>query len=163
MNFHSETFLEDVIMAFDPKGFMERMKEIGMIGKERGYAHDCYNLCRNATAHVIAELKKMDTIESYLFLEEMVIADGSFGFRPHTWIVLGDYYIDLTLKQFMEEAPELAITLKEESGTFGNYQAHELNSVSNWIRIQIDEPVQTFKYGNQDSQIIELNGKKIKI
>lgn len=45
---------------------------------------------------------------------EMFVYSGSFGFWGHYWIGYKyeneDYFIDLTLKQFIKESPELAIS-----------------------------------------------------
>jgi hypothetical protein len=52
---------------------------------------------------------------------DLRVVCGSFGFWGHYWMeyTLGDnvYYIDLTLRQFVDEAPKLAISLKSESPT----------------------------------------------
>jgi hypothetical protein len=63
-------------------------------------------MCRNATAWAILKLQNEDSE----ILNDLEIADGNFGWMEHTWLVYkGKYYIDLTLAQFKQDAPKLAI------------------------------------------------------
>jgi hypothetical protein len=53
-------------------------------------------------------------LDDMTFEKEPVIYDGSFGFWDHFWTAFfidgKEYFVDMTLAQFMPEAPKVAIT-----------------------------------------------------
>ena len=90
-----------------PNKFIEWLKadKIEIVGN---YAIDCGSMCEYACLYIGMLLygKKLKG--------EMVVYYGNFGFWEHYWIGYKveekEYFIDLTLCQFVKNAPKLAIT-----------------------------------------------------
>lgn len=75
-----------------PKEFLKTCVKHNMIDSiTDDYGNDIYSLCRNASTWLIFHIND--------FCDATVI-DGLFNGRPHTWVRMGDYYLDLTLAQF---------------------------------------------------------------
>ncbi len=102
--------------VLEPQKFLEDMLARGEIGEITGdYARDSSLLCENSVAWALLKMREYPEIYA-----RMKVAYGSF-YSPglpirmeHYWLVLTtregqDYYVDLTLKQFIREAPELAV------------------------------------------------------
>lgn len=97
------------------------MKWLELDGEEvtGDYKWDCNSMCEYACLFVamLFHDKKLKG--------ELKIYYGKFGFWEHYWIgylIDGqEYFIDLTLKQFIEDAPELAITKATNERVSGSY------------------------------------------
>ena len=76
----------------------------------KSYAYDVGNMCEYSCLYIAMLLhdKKLKG--------ELKIISGKFGFWEHYWMQYRldgvTYYIDLTLQQFVETAPKLAISTK---------------------------------------------------
>ena len=93
--------------SINPKKFIAWLKEIGedVIGD---YKIDVVSMCEFSCLYIAKVLKDKK------LKGKLVIHYGSFGFWEHYWIGYifnnQEYFIDLTLKQFMLNAPCLAIS-----------------------------------------------------
>lgn len=107
------------------------------------YCKDVCTMCRNATAWAILKLRDGHSE----MLNDLEIIDGNFGFMEHTWLVYkSKYYIDLTLAQFKQDAPKLAILevsddvrTEKRQGLFNDspkYREWGRTSIEKWIREQ---------------------------
>jgi hypothetical protein len=95
-----EKYLNPEIMINDFTVYDEEYEVTG------SYYEDVCSMCRNATAWAILQLQNKHSE----ILNDLEIVDGNFGWMEHTWLVYkGKYYIDLTLAQFKQDAPKLAI------------------------------------------------------
>ena len=98
----------------NPAKFMEWLKEEDeeVTGD---YRMDCASMCEYGSLYILMLLskKKLKGV--------LKIVSGNFGFWDHYWISYTykgvEYFIDLTLKQFMDDAPKLAISLAKENPT----------------------------------------------
>lgn len=90
--------------------FLEEMKSVGEIDEITGnYGEDVYRLCNNAVAWMLMRL------HGSLYFFNLEIARGTFQGKDHTWIVIGDYYVDPTLAQFIQDAPRIAFICNEDA------------------------------------------------
>lgn len=105
----------------DPNHFMEWLKLEGedVIGN---YEIDCCAMCEYACLYISMMLhnKKL--------CGDMKIYYGKFGtMLEHYWIGYAidgeEYFIDLTLKQFVSDAPKLAIVKAENERISGSYSS----------------------------------------
>jgi len=94
----AEDILEVIYLnKLTPKRFLKDMKKYGVIKEISGdYATDCCSLCRNATAWLLQDLKYFPGVK---------VVEGRVDGYPHTWLKVGDYYLDYTLAQFKESKP----------------------------------------------------------
>lgn len=111
---------------FDPQDFIREMIERGQIEKETEYHNDVYELCKNAVAYML--LKIRDT----LFLYQVEVVEGSFKGKHHAWLRAGKYYVDLTLAQFIPEAPKLVV-LHEDTAKKRGYVPEEESDPMEWV------------------------------
>lgn len=83
------------------------------------YAYDVTSMCEYACLYVSMLFYK------YKLKGEMKIYYGKFGFFEHYWVgylIDGkEYFLDLTLKQFVKDAPELAIINAHNERIAGMY------------------------------------------
>lgn len=180
MKYYQPTDFEKLYELIRPNVFIQDMKDIELIKDISGnYADDCYNLCRNAVAYTLKQFNIDDSTESLLFLHSFTVINGSFGGSSHSWLAVGDYFIDLTLSQFVSNAPHLAITLRDEVNQPHLYVVHEEYEWEEWIEIETKEDLFDFeenyrkfsaKVGDfisdeyrDDSEWILIDGVKIAI
>ena len=105
----------EVLKLIKPKNFLKKMVSLKMIEEEtKDYGSDVYNLCNNAVAWILSQLRNT------YYIYEVNIAQGDFEGRDHSWIIVGDYYLDLTLAQFIK-SPKLAITKRKEVRGYNVY------------------------------------------
>lgn len=120
---------KEFLDKINPDTFLQEMLNLGQIKRITGnYSADCYHLCKNAVAWVLSQLKEL------WFIEEFVLIDGYFDHREHSWIQIGDYYLDMTLAQFIQGCPKIAITTIE-GNTFYN-PCEVYNDFRDWLAIQ---------------------------
>jgi len=78
----------------------------------KSYAYDVSSMCEYSCLYIAMLLHEKE------LKGELRIISGKYGFWEHYWMQyrLEDvtYYIDLTLQQFDETAPKLAISIKED-------------------------------------------------
>lgn len=129
ITFEKDSQIEEELGEFiNPDDFVNRMKELGQIDNISGdYSSDIYKLCRNSVAWFIIQIRNNCPI----YLEEIQIAEGTFMGKDHSWIQIGDYFVDLTLSQFID-SPKLAIC-KSKIGKRGGYCPDEILSIDEWI------------------------------
>lgn len=119
---------EDLVKKLNPNKFLKDMidcKELDEI--TNNYSYDCCQLCHNSIAWALKQL------HGSLYFYSIEVAYGRFVFGEHSWLKLGDYYIDLTLAQFRNEAPKIAITLVTE-GIENGYRPSSITSADEWIK-----------------------------
>lgn len=117
------------ISLLNPTEFIQDMWQRGELEHtSKVYGENCYRLCNNAIAWCIEKL--IDT--PYIY--QIKVVEGEFKGEDHTWFKVGEYYVDLTLAQFVDDAPEIAITkISKVSRLYnksGEYDCHR------WIKRQ---------------------------
>lgn len=129
IKFDEDSGIQDELgHLINPDNFVSRMKEIGELEEITGnYSDDVYKLCRNSVAWIIIQIKNNCPI----YLEEIKVVEGTFFGKDHSWIQIGDYFVDLTLAQFIE-SPKLAIC-ESKIGISGGYNVDEIFSIDEWI------------------------------
>ena len=112
---------KNFIKHINPDKFLKRMLRTDDLDKiTNNYGSDVYGLCNNAVAYILSQLKNT------FYIYEIKIAKGTFHNKDHSWIIVGDYFIDLTLAQFIE-CPRLAITKEKK------VRGYEIYSIQNHI------------------------------
>lgn len=99
------------------------------------YAFNIGGECEFSCLYVAMLLHGLD-LES-----EPVVYDGNFGFWEHYWIGYTwkgeEYFIDLTLRQFVKDAPMLAISkAKHQETAYRWYEDIERETISEYIERQ---------------------------
>lgn len=180
MKYYQPADFEKLYELIQPDVFVQDMQDIDLIDSISGnYSNDCYNLCRNAVAYILKQFNMDDSTESFLFLHSFTAINGSFGGKSHSWLALGDYYIDLTLAQFAPNSPHLAVTLRKEVSQPHLYVVHEEYEWEEWAELEtkdnffdLEDDYRKFfeKVGNfiaeeyrDDSDSVLINGRKIAI
>jgi hypothetical protein len=129
-----EVEFADVILDFslDPDHFIEWLKT------EDDDINDCYayNVSKNCefSCLYIAMLLSGKKLQS-----EPLIYYGGFGFWEHYWVGYTfngvEYFIDLTLQQFMKTAPKVAISIAQNDDT-GYHWLSEGEPISKYLQRQ---------------------------
>jgi hypothetical protein len=122
--------LRSLCNKINPDEFIESMVKIGQIDKRtEDYGSDVYKLCHNSVAWILKQLKP-----TFYFFEVEIIV-GSFEGKDHSWVKAGNYYIDLTLAQFID-CPKLAVS---KAGEIQGYEPKEILSTSDYLSILFKE------------------------
>lgn len=124
----------------DSKHFMEWLKLEHPDDEYTGdYSKDCCTMCEYACLY-IAMLLYNKPLQG-----EMKIYYGKFSFFEHYWIGYKfnghEYFIDLTLKQFIDDAPELSIIEPHNYLVSGYSYKSEGEPIKEYIKRQ-----QAFKF-----------------
>ena len=105
----------------DPDKFMEWLSHEEEDDLTGDYRYDCSSMCEYSCLYISMLLYHKE------LKGDMRIYSGYFGFWEHYWIgyvIDGvEYFIDLTLKQFISDAPKLAIS--KRSNTKKGYSFYE--------------------------------------
>lgn len=124
---------EELSEILNPSLFLQEMKEWGTLEEIcDDYSSNVYNLCMNSVAWIIKQL-----LHSF-YIYDLTVVEGEFRGKHHCWIEIGDCYLDLTISQFIPEAPKFAVISIEDAKTIGYYPI-EKHEVQNWIAIQEQE------------------------
>lgn len=87
------------------------------------YSQDITDMCNNCTLILSAHLKQ------FIEIDKIIVCEGVFNMMGnHTWIKIDDTIFDLTLAQFIPNAPKLAV-LKENN----YYQQIRQFTLNQWI------------------------------
>lgn len=108
-----------VLKYLDSQEFIYYMQSKGEI-KTPGssYGETVSDLCNNAVGFCFLKLRDTLAVHSC----EAVV--GTFGGKDHAWLKFGEYYIDMTLAQFIE-APEI-VTINETDAAKLGYRPHTI-------------------------------------
>jgi hypothetical protein len=113
----------------NPDKFIEDMLKLEELDYISGnYTEDCFHLCRNAVAWIYKQLS-----DEY-YIDQFKIIEGYFDHKDHCWMQVGDYILDLTLAQFVKNAPKIAIT-KASNKLYNSCEVYE--DVKEWLRTQL--------------------------
>lgn len=127
LKFYKPRDFKMVLKKINPDKFLEDMLKVGELGFiSENYSDDCFHLCRNSVAWIIKQLLH----EYYVY--DIKIIEGYFDHKDHCWIQLGDYYIDMTLAQFANNCPKIAITLAGENEYYTPCEVY--NNYKEWIK-----------------------------
>lgn len=129
--YHRPKELKFLYDAVDPRNFLKYCLQREILDGVTGdYGFDCEKLCENATAYILLQLKRKNMLEKI----DYEICSGTFCHRDHTWLRIGDYYVDLTLKQFVKNAFELSIIPADKYEKKHYYQTqHRYPSLDKWL------------------------------
>lgn len=107
--------LSEILNPFKFKDFMLNtpIAEIIELTKEHSYEDFCVDLCENAVSWSILQFLQND-----YSLDNIFVHEGTFNNYHHCWLSVDDYYVDLTLLQFLVDVPELSITKNNEVECF---------------------------------------------
>ena len=125
--FKQNTDIEEELYSFlNPQEFLKEMKKIGELKRiSNNYGNDVYKLCRNSIAWAIKRL------QNSFYLYEIEFVEGTFRGNDHAWMKVGNYYLDLTISQFIN-APEFAVCEISEGKKFG-YEPDEILNLEEWV------------------------------
>ena len=135
----NEITYENVEFDFklDPDHFIRWLNEehVDYEYKEGDYAFNVGNECEFSCLYISMLLYGKE-LES-----EPIIYSGNFGFWDHFWIGYNwkgqEYFIDLTLKQFVPTSPKLAISKSiNEETTYKWYEDIEMETISEYVERQ---------------------------
>lgn len=131
LKYESVDDFEEFLSELSPDEFIKDMESVGELNYVTGdYSIDCSKLCRNSVAWVFKKL--MNTF--YIF--EFEIIEGYFNRLDHCWIKVGNYYLDLTLSQFIEDAPKIAITKIDKNYPYEPIKAYDYFHLKDWLATQ---------------------------
>jgi len=129
MNFYEE--VGDLRKLLNPDKFKSYMLEspLGQIFniKDEPYELFCENMCENAVSWILFTLLSAD-----YSLDNIIVHEGSFNNYHHIWASIDDYYVDLTLPQFLYDCPDLSITKKDEVEKDGLYYSAIKVNAEEW-------------------------------
>jgi hypothetical protein len=112
----------------DTRKMLKDLQEIGELKTiTADYGNDVYNLCHNSVGWIIKQLAKTH------YIYEIKVATGRFQNKDHSWLIVGNYNVDLTLAQFINCCPELAITSIEDKI---GYEADSILDPFDWVEAQ---------------------------
>lgn len=118
---------EEIGKYLSPTKFVKKMFELGEIDEiKKDYSQNVDKLCRNAVAWVAGNLANT------WYIYEMNVVEGAFKGKDHCWIEFGDYFVDLTLAQFVD-CPKVAIIHKNMAVDFG-YEPYEKYEAISWCQ-----------------------------
>ena len=133
MKFELNTDIEEELSyLINPDDFVKEMLALGEIETlSNVYGDNVYSLCRNSVAWILNKLI------GTAYIYDIEIIEGTFKNKDHAWIKIGNYYVDLTLAQFID-APKFAVTLIKDSEKIG-YKSYETFNPVDWInQVEID-------------------------
>ncbi len=116
----------------NPDHFMKWLKKEGekLTGK---YRIDCSSMCEYSCLYIAMLLHEKE------LKGKMRIINGNYGFWGHFWISYTyektEYYIDLTLKQFIQDAPELSISKASKNKNGYNHTSKGV-SIKDYVKTQ---------------------------
>lgn len=109
----------DLPFEVDTEQFIEWLKQVDDGEITGQYEIDVTTMC-----HFGALYLSKQAAFANVPAERFKICAGTYDWFEHVWCMLDDtYFVDLTLKQFIPEAPKLAITHKEKAVGPGAYSA----------------------------------------
>jgi len=95
------------ISSIGTEGMLQMFLDHGLIDNISGdYGRDVSKLCHNATLYYVSMLKAM---YGDMLMDYVSVHIGLFDGMDHSWLQLGDAFIDPTLQQFVDGVPEVAI------------------------------------------------------
>ena len=101
----------DLPFEINPDKFIDWIASVSEEIYPENYGMTVCTMCEYAVLWVSKLATDVDFPE-----ERLKICSGYYGFAEHYWLLLDDkYIIDLTLAQFENDSPKLAITLLAES------------------------------------------------
>jgi len=141
---HKEITYEDVEFDFklDPDHFVRWLRE------EHGNdPNSCYEYREGDYAFNIGSECEFSCLYASMMLHgkelesEPIIYSGNFGFWEHYWIGYiwkgQEYFVDLTLQQFVPTSPKLAISKSiNEETTYRWYEDIEMETISDYVERQ---------------------------
>lgn len=111
-------------IKISPKHFIKWLKkEDEYVNKDDTYRNNVGGMCEYSCLYISMLFKDKD------IKGNLKIYSGNYGFFDHYWIGYvynnKEYFIDLTLRQFEKDAPELSIIQKPEKSIMNSYSWEE--------------------------------------
>ena len=142
-----------ISQILSPDDFIQEMKAKHIINKPKDtYGKTVKGLCRISTTWMIQRLKRwgLDT--------HAIVAEGYYRGRPTCWLIFGDHFFDLTLAQFVENAPQLSIMKRENGEKAHIYSIGRTVPAREWVA-ELDE--KTSPFANFIREIKEFSTAKL--
>lgn len=98
---------------------------------EEDYGSNVYKLCRNAVAWTIKKLMPTQ------YIYDLKVVEGEFRGMDHCWMMVGDYYVDLTLAQFIK-CPKFSVVPVEKGAELGYVPTRTFATPQGWIQHELD-------------------------
>lgn len=117
-----------------PKEFINDMLSIGMLECiTDNYGFDCNKLCRNSVAWILNRIKET------IWFKELSVVEGLFLGRDHCWLQINnELYLDLTLAQFVSNAPNIAVVkISECERYFTPTTIYPSKEIDQWLIEQL--------------------------
>ena len=101
-------------ISIDPQSFLDFLAKQGedITGN---YSIDVCSMCEYSCCWIISESIKQG-------FTDLCVCSGNYGYGEHFWISYKDWFIDLTLAQFIPNAPKLSITKRSEAVSISTYR-----------------------------------------
>ena len=107
----------EIDIELDPEHFLNWLKKENSedFEDDKDYSFNVASMCEYSCLYVAMMLHKKQ------LKGDLKIMCGNFGFWEHYWLKYTlngvSYYLDLTLQQFIREAPKFSITIANEDPT----------------------------------------------
>lgn len=124
--------LNQYLKCISPEGFKKFLVDEYAKDNTLNYLETICNSCRRAIPYAIIELNKKDR---FLTLG-VKVATGIVNDSWHCWLIIHNYYIDLTMQQFNPDAPELFIIKKDKAEQEGILIAEKVYSIHEWVEFE---------------------------
>ena len=106
-----------------PKNFVKWLNKIGEEIDHDDYCYSVTSMCEYSCLYICQKALKNNFDPTRL-----KICYGNYGWGEHYWMMLDDeWFVDLTLAQFIPDAPRLAITSRQEAVGMSAYHAYDEN------------------------------------
>jgi len=109
--------LKEFLQYINIKDFLNTLVENDILESiTENYSIDCFNKCEWASSWLSG------VFINTKYAKDILVYDGFFRDSQHSWIEYKGYFIDITLSQFIDDVPQIAILKKEEALNEIDYQ-----------------------------------------
>lgn len=129
-----------VASMIDPEEMLRDFHKVGLISEITGdYSKDVRDMCRNGATWLASKLYQMVG-------NEVMVVEGKFEGDSQCFVVVGDYYMDLTVAMWLKDAPKFAVVRIKDADGYFEFMRFTLKD---WIKnnCDVDLPEEEVSYG----------------
>lgn len=125
----SKEMEKELISLISKDGFLEYLVKYNIKEVEgKKYSDVVYNACRYGVLYGFYAIANKDKN----LLKYVRVVNGVCRWRQHCWLMIGDYYIDVTIAQFDDKYPEI-LAIKKENAKEYDLNSIEVYTVEEWF------------------------------